>query len=46
MLARGRPLWVFLGALLFGVSLAMTTALQVAGIDVPTDYRRCCPSRW
>jgi ABC-type uncharacterized transport system permease subunit len=43
MLARGRPLWVLFGALLFGVSLALTTALQVAGIDVPTDVVQMLP---
>src|SRR5580692_9147340 len=43
MLARGRPLWVLIGAALFGASLAMTTALQVAGIDVPTDVVRMLP---
>jgi simple sugar transport system permease protein len=43
MLARGRPLWVLLGAILFGVSLALTTALQVAGIDVPTDVVQMLP---
>ncbi len=43
MLARGRPLWVLLGALLFGVSLALTTALQVTGVDVPTDVVQMLP---
>lgn len=43
MLARGRPVWVLLGAVLFGVSLAMTTALQVAGINVPTDVVQMLP---
>lgn len=43
MLARGRPVWVLLGASLFGISLAMTTALQVAGIDVPTDVVQMLP---
>jgi simple sugar transport system permease protein len=43
MLARGRPLWVLLGAVLFGASLAMTTALQVAGIDIPTDVVQMLP---
>lgn len=43
MLARGRPLWVLFGAMLFGVSLALTTALQVAGIDVPTDVVQMLP---
>jgi general nucleoside transport system permease protein len=43
MLARGRPLWVLFGALLFGVSLSLTTALQVAGINIPTDVVQMLP---
>jgi simple sugar transport system permease protein len=43
MLARGRPIWVLLGAALFGLSLAMTTALQVAGINIPTDVVQMLP---
>ena len=43
MLARGRPVWVLLGAVLFGVSLAMTTSLQVAGINIPTDVVQMLP---
>ncbi|MEE8286759.1 MAG: ABC transporter permease [Gammaproteobacteria bacterium] len=43
MLARGRPIWVLLGALLFGVSLALTTALQVAGLNIPTDVVQMLP---
>ncbi len=43
MLARGRPLWVLLGAALFGVSLGLTTALQVAGVNVPTDIVQMLP---
>jgi ABC-type uncharacterized transport system permease subunit len=43
MLARGRPLWVLLGALLFGVSLSLTTALQVAGVNIPTDVVQMLP---
>ncbi len=43
MLARGRPLWVLIGAALFGVSLAMTTALQVAGLNIPTDVVQMLP---
>ncbi|WP_303980411.1 ABC transporter permease [Dongia mobilis] len=43
MLARGNPVWVLLGAVLFGVSLAMTTALQVAGVNVPTDVVHMLP---
>ena len=43
MLARGRPLWVLAGALLFGASLALTTALQVAGFNIPTDIIQMAP---
>ncbi len=43
MLARGRPVWVILGAALFGASLSMTTALQVAGINIPTDVVQMLP---
>ena len=43
MLARGRPFLVLAGALLFGASLSTTTALQVAGIDVPTDVIQMLP---
>jgi simple sugar transport system permease protein len=43
MLARGQPMWVLLGAALFGISLALTTALQVAGVNVPTDVVQMLP---
>jgi simple sugar transport system permease protein len=43
MLARGRPAWVLAGAMLFGVSLALTTALQVAGVNIPTDVVQMLP---
>lgn len=43
MLARGHPLWVLFGAFLFGASLALTTALQVAGINIPTDIIQMLP---
>ena len=43
MLARGHPLWVLLGAALFGSSLALTTALQVAGLNIPTDVVQMLP---
>lgn len=43
MLARGKPAWVLLGAMLFGVSLSLTTALQVAGVNVPTDVVQMLP---
>ena len=38
MLGRGRPYWVLAGALLFGISLSISDALQIAGIDLPTDF--------
>jgi simple sugar transport system permease protein len=37
MLARGRPLWVVIGAFLFGISISISDALQIAGIDISTD---------
>jgi len=43
MLARGNPLWVLFGAFLFGVSLALTTALQVGGLNIPTDVVQMLP---
>lgn len=43
MLARGRPTWVLLGAFLFGASLSLTTAMQVAGINIPTDVIQMLP---
>jgi len=43
MLARGKPLWVILGAFLFGMSLSLTTALQLAGIDIGIDWVNMLP---
>lgn len=43
MLARGRPLWVLFGAALFGTCLSAATALQVAGVDIPTDVVQMLP---
>lgn len=43
MLARARPLWVMAGSLIFGACLAATTALQVGGIDLPTDIIQMLP---
>ncbi len=37
MLGRGRPVWVGVGAFLFGACVSMATALQLVGVDVPTD---------
>ncbi len=43
MLARGRAGWSVVGALLFGMSLSLTTALQLVGIDVPVDVVQMLP---
>ncbi|MEI4473836.1 ABC transporter permease [Frigidibacter sp. MR17.24] len=43
MLARDRATWVVGGGVLFGLCLAATTALQVAGIEVPTDFIQMLP---
>ena len=43
MLARGRPIWVLIGAMIFGGCLSMTTAAQVAGINVPIDVIQMLP---
>jgi ABC-type uncharacterized transport system permease subunit len=43
MLGRGRPEWVLYGAVLFGTCLSATTALQVAGINIPTDIIQMLP---
>ncbi len=43
MLARGRPLWVLFGALIFGLCLSLTTAAQVAGLNIPTDIIQMLP---
>ena len=37
MLARGRPLWVVVGSFLFGISLSISDALQIAGVNISTD---------
>jgi general nucleoside transport system permease protein len=38
MLARGRPFWSVLGALLFGMSLSLATAFQLVGVKIPTAF--------
>lgn len=43
MLARGKPIWVLGGAALFGACLSLTTALQVAGVSIPTDVIQMLP---
>ncbi|MBA3235876.1 MAG: ABC transporter permease [Chloroflexi bacterium] len=43
MLARGRAWWSVAGAFLFGMSLSLTTALQLVGIAVPIDVVQMLP---
>ena len=43
MLARGRPWWSVAGAFLFGMSLSLTTALQLVGIAMPIDVVQMLP---
>ncbi len=43
MLGRGKPVWVALASLLFGISLSITTALQLAGINISTDLINMLP---
>ena len=43
MLCRGRPLWVVVGSLLFGISLSIATALQLAGINISNDLVTMLP---
>jgi simple sugar transport system permease protein len=43
MLGRGRPVWVLIGALLFGVALSIATALQLVGINISTDLVQMLP---
>lgn len=43
MVARGRPFLVLAGALLFGASLSAATALQLLGVDVPSDVVQMLP---
>ena len=43
MLARGIAPWTIVGALLFGMSLSVATALQLVGIEISTDYVQMLP---
>lgn len=43
MLARGRPLWVLFGSFLFGISLSIATALQLAGVNISIDVINMLP---
>lgn len=43
MLARGRPWWSVVGALLFGMSLSLATALQLVSVAIPVDVVQMLP---
>jgi len=43
MLAHGKPLWIFFGSFLFGCSLSIATALQLAGTSIPIDFVHMLP---
>jgi general nucleoside transport system permease protein len=43
MLARGKPHWVLISALMVGVCPSLTTALQVGGSNIPTDVVQMLP---
>jgi simple sugar transport system permease protein len=43
MLARGKPGWVVAGSFLFGISLSIATALQLAGVNISTDLINMLP---
>ncbi|GAB4245879.1 MAG: ABC transporter permease [Thermoleophilia bacterium] len=43
MLSRGKAIWVLIGSLLFGMSVSVTTALQLVGIEVPIDVVNMLP---
>jgi len=43
MLGRGRPIWVLIGSLLFGIALSIATALQLVGINISTDIVQMLP---
>ncbi len=43
MLARGRAIWVLIGSLLFGMSVSLTTSLQLIGVEVAQDVVNMIP---
>lgn len=43
MLARGRPLRVVVGALIFGLASSISTALQLIGVDISADVVNMLP---
>jgi ABC-type uncharacterized transport system permease subunit len=43
MLSRGKGSWTIVGAVLFGMSLSIATALQLIGVEIQTDYVQMLP---
>jgi len=43
MLSRGTAPWTIVGAVLFGMSLSIATALQLIGVEIQTDYVQMLP---
>jgi general nucleoside transport system permease protein len=43
MLSRGKGGWTIVGAVLFGMSLSIATALQLIGVEIQTDYVQMLP---
>jgi general nucleoside transport system permease protein len=43
MLSRGKAPWTIVGAVLFGMSLSIATALQLIGVEIQTDYVQMLP---
>lgn len=43
MLARGKVLWLIFFSFVFGISLSIQTALQLAGINISTDVVQMLP---
>ncbi|MHB0980194.1 MAG: ABC transporter permease [Thermoleophilia bacterium] len=43
MLARGRPIWIAMLALVFGGALSLATALQLVGVSVSIDLLNALP---
>jgi len=43
MLARGKAIWVLIGSFLFGISVSLTTSLQLVGVEVAQDFVNMIP---
>ncbi len=43
MLARGKAVWVITGSFLFGISVSLTTSLQLVGVEIAQDLVNMIP---